>query len=256
MRRAPIEFASYIGPGYFLRLAALDHAFKGKHGKRFLEVGPGRGDIAAWLISRGADGILVDTSPASLEYLRSRFSSEKSVSVTGEIKSVAIGSQDLAIAFEVLEHVPDDKGLLSEMRGVLKPDGRVLISVPAFMKRWGELDECVGHLRRYERADIAKLLNESGFDLEDLLCYGFPVCTVFSLMRKVYYTKSLDKLRHESASSRTGRSGVERPLNVRSMALVRFLYMLVLPMVLIQCLTLHKSIGEGWIAVARLAEKR
>lgn len=153
MRQAPIDFASYIGPGYFLRLSAMDHALRGLHGRSFLEIGPGRGDIAAWLVSRGGAGTLVDTSPASIDFLRNRFGNSRGFTLSSDLAGVDApeGGFGLAVALEVLEHVPDDAGLLREMHRLLSPDGSVVISVPAFMRRWGRLDECVGHLRRYER---------------------------------------------------------------------------------------------------------
>jgi SAM-dependent methyltransferase len=256
MKPAPIDFASYIGPGYFLRLAALDVAFRALHGSRFLEVGPGRGDLAAWLVSRGGRGTLADNSRSSVEYLRRRFDGVPGVAAV-EHDIALIPPQeagfDLAIALEVLEHVPDDLGLLKRMNSLVRPGGRLVVSVPAFMKRWGGLDECVGHLRRYERADIEKILVDAGFTDVELLCYGFPVCTIFSLMRKAYYVKALEKLRGESASARTSRSGVERPLDVRSRLVVKLLYALLFPMVLMQRMTLRHSMGEGWIALARKA---
>jgi SAM-dependent methyltransferase len=250
----PVDFASYIGPGYFLRLAALDRAMRHLHGAGFVELGPGRGDIAAWLVSRGGRGSLVDTSPASVGYLRSRFRDDPSVVVCEDVAALpgdAAGGFELALAFEVLEHVPDDLGLLRTMRGLLAPGGMLVISVPAFRRRWGELDECVGHLRRYEREDLKRIVCAAGFEAPDLYCYGFPVCTIFSLMRRIYYRKALAKLRVDSMDARTGRSGVERPLNVRSRMVVRILYALMLPAIAVQALSLRGNLGEGWIAVAR-----
>jgi SAM-dependent methyltransferase len=250
----PIDFASYIGPGYFLRLAALDRAMRHLHGKRFVELGPGRGDVAAWLISRGGRGSLVDTSPASVGYLRSRFKDDTAVMVCEDVAALpgdAAGGFELALAFEVLEHVPDDLGLLKTMHGLLAGGGTLVISVPAFRRRWGELDECVGHLRRYEREDLERVIDAAGFENPDLYCYGFPVCTIFSLLRRIYYRKALKKLGSDSMDDRTGRSGVERPLNVRSRMVVKILYALMLPAIAVQALSLRGGLGEGWIAVAR-----
>lgn len=252
MNPAPIDFATYIGPGYFLRLSAMACAMRGLHGRRFLEIGPGRGDIAAWLAARGGDGTLVDTSSASMDFLRGRFGDPSGFTLSSDLSSVDVprGGFGLAVALEVLEHVPDDVGLLRGMYRLLAPGGALVISVPAFMERWGRLDECVGHLRRYEREDILRIISEAGFGDARLLCYGFPVCAVFSLMRRIYYNRAFRRVSHESDEARTGRSGVERPLEVRSRLLVRILYLLLAPMLLIQRMTLGAELGEGWIAVA------
>jgi SAM-dependent methyltransferase len=252
MRPAPIDFASYIGPGYFLRLSALGQAMRGLHGRTFLELGPGRGDVAAWLATRGGTGTLVDTSSSSIEFLRSRFGDSSGFTMSQDLSTIEVPENGfgLAVALEVLEHVPDDTGLLREMHGLLAPGGTAVISVPAFRRRWGKLDECVGHLRRYERDDILGVFSAAGFSDVRLYCYGFPVCAVFSLIRKVYYHRAFRRVSHESDSVRTGRSGVERPLEVRSRLLVRILYSLLVPMLLIQKMTLGAEFGEGWIAVA------
>ena len=252
MRPAPIDFATYIGPGYFLRLSAMAYAMRGLHSRRFLEIGPGRGDIAAWLSACGGNGTLVDTSPASIDFLRSRFGDSSGLVLTSDLSSVDVreGGFGLAVALEVLEHVPDDVGLLRSMSRLLAPGGALVISVPAFMRRWGRPDECVGHLRRYERDDILGLLSAAGFTDVRLYCYGFPVCAVFSLMRRVYYDRAFRRVSHETDEARTGRSGVERPLEARSRLLVRFLYALLAPMLLVQRMTFGAELGEGWIAVA------
>ena len=157
MQPAPIDFATYIGPGYFLRLSAMDHAMNRLHGRRFLEIGPGRGDIAAWLAARGGSGTLVDTSPASIDFLRGRFGDPSRFALSSDLSSVKVpqGGFGLAVALEVLEHVPDDIGLLRGIYRLLASGGELVVSVPAFMRRWGRLDECVGHLRRYEREDTS-----------------------------------------------------------------------------------------------------
>jgi SAM-dependent methyltransferase len=44
----------------------------------------------------------------------------------------------------VLEHVDDDLRGLQEIARVLRPDGKVLITVPAFMALWGLQDRFAG----------------------------------------------------------------------------------------------------------------
>ncbi len=253
MKPLLIDFASYIGPGYFFRLWALEEAFAGVRGSGFLEIGSGRGDIAAWLVSRGWRGTLVETSPAAIDFLRDRFAGEGAVSIAPGTAApeVAKGGFDLAIALEVLEHVPDDVDLLRTMTALLEPGGAVVVSVPAFMKNWGRLDDFAGHLRRYERSGILELFSEAGLELSDLTCFGFPGFQVFELVRRAYYAHAFRKVRHESEGFRTSRSGVDRPMEVRSRFFVRVLNALMAPMLLVQHATLHHDLGGGWIAVAR-----
>jgi SAM-dependent methyltransferase len=86
-------------------------------------------------------------------------------------------SFDLVCAFEVLEHIEDDVGALTEWRERIRPRGWLALSVPAWQSRWGALDEQAGHFRRYERAQMLSVLSESGFERPEVLSYGFPLLT-------------------------------------------------------------------------------
>ena len=75
-------------------------------------------------------------------------------------------SFDLVTALDVVEHLDDDLGGLREMRRVLRPDGRALIFVPAFMFLWGVQDDISNHRRRYTISGIRGVLQSAGFELE------------------------------------------------------------------------------------------
>src|SRR5688500_3683867 len=65
---------------------------------------------------------------------------------------------DLVCAFEVLEHIADDRTTLAEWVPFARPGGHVLLSVPAGPERFGPSDELVGHYRRYTPAQLAGLM--------------------------------------------------------------------------------------------------
>lgn len=88
-------------------------------------------------------------------------------------------SFDVVICSHVLEHVPDDRKAMSEIRRVLIPSGTALLMVPLATDGLGtdedltvtsarERDECYGqydHLRLYGRADFAARLDSVGFEV-------------------------------------------------------------------------------------------
>jgi hypothetical protein len=49
---------------------------------------------------------------------------------------------------------------------MLQPGGRLVLLVPAHRALYGTIDEAIGHHRRYERADLVRLLGESGLQVE------------------------------------------------------------------------------------------
>jgi SAM-dependent methyltransferase len=79
---------------------------------------------------------------------------------------------DLVCAFDIVEHVEDDRRALSELSRVLKDDGVLIISVPVHRQFWTEFDDMVGHVRRYEPADLGELLTQGGLTLEQSARYG------------------------------------------------------------------------------------
>lgn len=72
---------------------------------------------------------------------------------------------DLAVAWDVMEHVPDDQKAFAEVSRVLKPGGYFLFSIPLGKKYLGPWDAAVGHLRRYEVVELSKILKENRFQV-------------------------------------------------------------------------------------------
>lgn len=64
---------------------------------------------------------------------------------------------DIVCAFDVIEHVENDRLAFKEMTRVVKPGGTILISIPAFMSLWSEHDEINHHFRRYTYTKISEL---------------------------------------------------------------------------------------------------
>jgi SAM-dependent methyltransferase len=75
-------------------------------------------------------------------------------------------SFDLVTGLDVVEHLDDDVAGLREMRRVLRPGGRALIFVPAFMFLWGVQDDVSNHRRRYTLATIRKSMEAAGLRLD------------------------------------------------------------------------------------------
>jgi SAM-dependent methyltransferase len=93
-------------------------------------------------------------------------------------------SLDLVVAFDILEHIGDDKSASGEMFRVLRPGGVALVAVPCDMELWSEHDVAVGHVRRYERQELVDLLESSGFTLENLNSWNVLLRPVAARRRK------------------------------------------------------------------------
>lgn len=72
---------------------------------------------------------------------------------------------DVMGAFDVLEHIQDDKLVLAQMHAALKPQGIVLITVPQHEWLWSSVDENACHFRRYTSSDLHEKVKSAGFQI-------------------------------------------------------------------------------------------
>ena len=82
------------------------------------------------------------------------------------------GAFDLVCAFDIVEHVKDDRRVFAELSRVARPGATVVFSVPLHQARWTAFDALVGHVRRYEAEDLLALLCEHGLALERTAVFG------------------------------------------------------------------------------------
>jgi SAM-dependent methyltransferase len=130
-----------------------------------LEVGPG---LRPRLPIAGTR--FIDISPPVV----ARLNAEGGIARSGEITSLPFepASFDLVVACDVIEHVADDRRAFAELSRVLKPEGRLIFSVPLHPAHWTEFDDYVGHARRYEPAELTGLIARNGLVVEKSVVYG------------------------------------------------------------------------------------
>jgi SAM-dependent methyltransferase len=131
---------------------------------RILDVGCGTGANLEMLSKFGAaQG--VDVSPDALAFCRQRGLLNVQ---QGEAEKLPYedGSFDLLTSLDVVEHLDDDVAGLKEMRRVLRPAGRALLFVPAFMFLWGVQDDVSHHRRRYTLPGLKRVVRAAGFEVE------------------------------------------------------------------------------------------
>jgi 2-polyprenyl-3-methyl-5-hydroxy-6-metoxy-1,4-benzoquinol methylase len=150
-------------------------------GERVLDVGCGEGRFAAELARAGAEVVGIDVAAEPLRRARASHPELdlRQAPVVGAWP-LPDASFDAVWAGEVIEHVADTAGWLSELRRVLRSGGRLLLSTPDHGLRTrlrlmlsgrafgSHFDPRADHLRFYTRATLRALIREFGFDAVDV----------------------------------------------------------------------------------------
>jgi 2-polyprenyl-3-methyl-5-hydroxy-6-metoxy-1,4-benzoquinol methylase len=74
--------------------------------------------------------------------------------VVDSISALPEGSVDYVYTVNVMEHIQDDRAILSEIFKTLRSGGRLLVYVPALQWLYSSMDAAVGHVRRYHMKDL------------------------------------------------------------------------------------------------------
>lgn len=116
--------------------------------------------------------------------------------VQGSIESLPFkdGSFDFVFALDVLEHLPDDRPALCEIKRVLRVDGIAFITVPAFQWLWSHADEREHHSRRYRRRELEALIRDAGLEPIRVTYYNtilFLPIAAAKLISRLYEPKAL-----------------------------------------------------------------
>ncbi|MBO0800221.1 MAG: class I SAM-dependent methyltransferase, partial [Blastocatellia bacterium] len=132
--------------------------------RRILDIGCGTGATMDHLKLLGeVNGI--DLSRIPLDYSRRR-GHRRVLCANAAQLPFADDSFDLVTALDVIEHLDDDVGGLSEIRRVLKATAPAIIFVPAFPILWGPNDDQSGHKRRYRIAQLRRAVERAGLRIE------------------------------------------------------------------------------------------
>ena len=130
----------------------------------------------------------IDPSPIAVKICQDRGLTQVVRGSTEDLSAVRDKDFEVVGFFDVLEHVDDDLSALRNAGDVLTERGRVMITVPAYMWLWSEHDVLNEHKRRYAKNELAALLHQAGFEIEQLTyfnSYLFPSAVLARLARRI-----------------------------------------------------------------------
>jgi len=129
---------------------------------RVLDIGCGPGGTTLAYAS-GRRVVATDASPESLKWASERGLTVAAMDATR--LAVAPATFDAVVALDILEHVHDDAAVLHEAYRALRPGGVLVVTVPAYQFLWSNHDDAVGHLRRYTRGPLVRMVRTAGFQI-------------------------------------------------------------------------------------------
>lgn len=211
-----------------------------------LEIGTGLGAVGARL-ARRYTYVGLEPSPESCAIARRNIEPAGGKVICGDITALDAGELFALVgAFEVIEHIEDDAATLRLWREHVRPGGWVMLSAPPFQSRFGPHDRTVGHFRRYEPEQMAKLLVETGFTDPQVFLYGFPLGYALETARHVLARTSNQE--GSTMAEQTAASGRRRQ---PPKWLAPVTQGVTLPFRVIQRPFLHTRLGTGLFALAQ-----
>ena len=148
-------------------LARYHFALQFVKGKRVLDAACGSGYGSAMLAEAAGSVIGIDISGEAIGYARSNYAAAAAAGAEidfseGDCLALPLNdhSVDVAVAFEIVEHIKDAAGFLRELRRVLRPDGVLILSTPNrlyYTEDRGEVNPF--HEREYTFAELDRLID-------------------------------------------------------------------------------------------------
>ena len=182
-------------------------------GTRILDAGCGSGRNMVELADFG-EVTGIDISDYSAEVARARNVGPVEV---GELSALPFGDATfgLVTTLDVIEHVDDDVEALREMRRVARPDGRLLVTVPAHPSLWSSHDVVNHHKRRYTMDLLLANAAAAGWAPEWTTYFNsllLPAAAAYRLLERIPPRREGEPKSQLSASSGMLNTVLEKPL--------------------------------------------
>ena len=165
----------------------LDRAVAVKPVRRILDIGCGSGNNFDLLAPYG-QVIGCDSSPVQVRRARSRGIAAEVFVTQGDCFEQPFGEPfQLTCLFDVLEHMDDDAGFLTELNRRVEHGHLLLVSVPACPLIYGPHDRLLVHFRRYKLKGLEHLLRSRGFRViraTHFVTLLFPIIALLRLIEK------------------------------------------------------------------------
>lgn len=143
---------------------------------RVLDIGCGPGTFIGNYLG-GVDCLGIDVSAPQIDYANRRYGTARHRFSTEALTGLGAAGErfDAVTLIEVIEHLApaDARGLLAEVRGLLSPQGRLVVTTPNYRSLWPLIEWGVNrvskvsyeqqHINKYGRGRLAAELAQAGY---------------------------------------------------------------------------------------------
>lgn len=201
-------------PRYILRRDRVLAAAADLPPGNVLEIGCGSGALLREFARRGHHCCGAETSQVARRMATEMLDAFPPSRIVETVPAEMPADVDLLIACEVLEHIEDDADALTRWVRHLRPGGRLILSVPAHMHKWGIRDIWAGHVRRYSRNELLRLAKKVGLKVDRIECYGFPLTNLTNFLADLSVKEKGRAGGAVSQSQATAASGIDRTVHL------------------------------------------
>jgi ubiquinone/menaquinone biosynthesis C-methylase UbiE len=133
-------------------------------GKRVLDAACGEG-YGSFLLAHAAQSVVgIDISPEAIGHAQARYARPNLRFAAGSVTALplATASFDLVVSFETIEHLAEQRAMLTEFRRVLTPAGALIVSSPnrPVYNEGGGIENHY-HVCELDRGELKALLDET-----------------------------------------------------------------------------------------------
>lgn len=163
----------------------LREVARGGEAGLLIDIGSGQGDFlekaVARRVARTYVGFEISESGVAIARAKvpsAQFFQADMFSPPAEIRQF-VGSADVAVCSDVIEHVDDPVAFLRQASTYLKPGGKLILTVPG--GPMSAFDRHIGHRTHFTRASASSVLAAAGFSVESANGAGFPFFNLYRL---------------------------------------------------------------------------
>lgn len=175
------------------------HPFTGT----LLDIGGGNGFVAQKLAVQGHEVVLIEPGHTGALNAHRHRGLKNVVCATIEEAGFAPRSFGAMGMFDVIEHIDDDRAFLAGIALLLKPGGRVYLTVPCHNWLWSQADVDAGHFRRHTEQSLRSLLGDL-FHIDYLSYFFRPLVLPQYLLRALPYRLGMGRNKVLSNDSEHG----------------------------------------------------